>query len=271
MEFKMKVANFVLDDYLKRIGFSGKPTVDINCLMALMRCQLFSIPFENIDVQINRQVSLQPEDIVNKIIYSNRGGYCYEVNGIFCMALSAIGFNYTLCGARPMFYPTLRPKTHVVIVVEIGDEQYLCDLGFGSYGIRSPLSLKELDKTIQQDYDEFILSKIDKNTFLVQAKVEHEWKNQFCFDLYPLQWIDMTLPNYFNSTHPDTIFVQKLLAIKYNPEGRSILVGNQLKRYQKNNVEIQEISKDKIYDFLKVEFGIDPPTRLLLQLHAQDT
>lgn len=255
----MQAENFTLNDYLKRIGFTGTPQVDLPTLTALMCCHLFTIPFENIDVQRNRFVSLKPEDIVNKIIYSQRGGYCYEVNGIFAMALTAIGFKYQFCGGRPMFYPTLRPKTHVVLAVEIDSEKFVCDLGFGSFGIRAPISLNQLNQPIQQDYDQFELSKLDQDTFLVKAKVENEWKNQFCFDLYPMQWIDMTLPNYFNSTHPDTIFVQKLLVVKHNLDGRSILLDNQLKRYVKGKVEITQINRDDIPAILKSEFGIDYP------------
>ncbi len=255
----MQAENFILNDYLKKINFTGTPTLDLSTLTALMRCHLFTIPFENIDVQQKRFVSLTPEDVVNKVIYSQRGGYCYEVNGIFAMALTAIGFKYQFCGARPMFYPTLRPKTHVVLVVDINDEKFICDLGFGSFGIRAPLSLTQLNQTIEQDYDQFELSKLDQDTYLVKAKVENEWKNQFCFDLYPMQWIDMTLPNYFNSTNPDTIFVQKLLAVKHNPDGRSILLGNQLKRYIQGCIEVTDINQNDIPAILKSEFAIDYP------------
>lgn len=252
----MQADNFVLRDYLDRIEFTGKIDTSVECLTQLMRCHLFSIPFENLDVQRNHFVSLIPEEIVKKIIYSSRGGYCYEVNGIFAMALTAIGFKYQFCGARPMFYPTLRPKTHVVLIVDIDNEKFVCDLGFGSFGIRAPISLNQLNQTIQQDYDQFELSKLDQYTYLVKAKVENEWKNQFCFDLYPMQWIDMTLPNYFNSTHPDTIFVQKLLVVKHNPDGRGILLGNQLKRYTKGEIEMTEIKAEDITSILKSEFGI---------------
>ncbi|MBK8186248.1 MAG: arylamine N-acetyltransferase [Cellvibrio sp.] len=69
----------------------------------------------------------------------------------------------------------------------------------------------------------------------------------------------MTLPNYFNSTHPDTIFVQKLLVVKHNPDGRSILLDNQLKRYVKSRVEVTEINREEIPAILKSEFEIDYP------------
>ena len=101
----MQAQNFILTDYLQRIGFVGESALDANSLCKLMRCHLQSIPFENLDVQAGKIVSLVPEDIVNKIVYGKRGGYCYEVNGLFAMALTALGFEYDLIGARPMFYP----------------------------------------------------------------------------------------------------------------------------------------------------------------------
>jgi arylamine N-acetyltransferase len=56
-----------------------------------MRHQLFSVPFENLDVQAGKIVSLAPDDIADKVLKKGRGGYCYEVNGLFAMALAALG------------------------------------------------------------------------------------------------------------------------------------------------------------------------------------
>lgn len=113
----MHASNFVLDDYLSRIGYHGPRDASAATLAQLMRAQLFTVPFENLDVQAGKIVSMTPEDIVQKIVYQPRGGYCYEVNGLFAMALQALGFSYTFLAARPMFYPVRRPKTHMVLCV----------------------------------------------------------------------------------------------------------------------------------------------------------
>jgi N-hydroxyarylamine O-acetyltransferase len=102
-----------------------------------MRRQLFNVPFENLDVQAGKGVSMVPEMIVEKVIGRGRGGYCYEVNGLFAMALRALGIDYHLVACRPMTYPVVRPRTHMALVVQLEDEPWLCDLGFGSYGIRA--------------------------------------------------------------------------------------------------------------------------------------
>jgi N-hydroxyarylamine O-acetyltransferase len=252
----MQADNFNLQDYLARIGYKGQPSADIETLRAVMRCQLLSVPFENLDVQAGKVISMVPEVIVDKLVYGQRGGYCYEVNGLFAMALQALGFEYQLVAARPMFYPCRRPKTHMAIVVKLGQQGWLCDLGFGSYGIRAPMSLGALDLEIQQDSDYFMLSASSQDTFLLKAKVEQHWQQQFEFDLTPWEFIDFAPANYMNSTHPDSIFVQKLLVVLQTSEGRHVLFGNTLKSFTNGVVEKRILSAEDRTDTLETVFGL---------------
>jgi N-hydroxyarylamine O-acetyltransferase len=252
----MKVENFNFADYCNRIGFVGNAKADAETLAAMMRCQLFSVPFENLDVQAGKIVSMAPQDIVNKIVYHPRGGYCYEVNSLFAMALTALGIEYYFVGARPMFYPARRPKTHMVIIANIGGEDYLCDLGFGSYGIRAPIALSKMNQVIQQDDDFFKLFCEDGKNYVLQALVDSEWVNQFGFDLYPHELLDFMPANYYNSTSPDAIFVKQLLVVKYNPLGRKILSANRLKKIESGESTIKDYSPEEIPDILAAEFGL---------------
>lgn len=252
----MKVENFSFADYCKRIGFEGQANADIETLTALMRCQLFSVPFENLDVQAGKIVSIEPQDIVNKIVYQPRGGYCYEVNSLFAMALTSAGIDYDLIGARPMFYPTRWPKTHMVVIAKIAGEQYLCDVGFGSFGIRTPFPLSKINQPLQQDDDIFQLLCADGKNYILQALVDGEWVSQFEFDLYPHDLLDFIPANYFNSKNPDTVFVQKLLVVKHNPQGRKILLGARLKTIEKGITSIEDVDQQDIKSLLEKEFGL---------------
>jgi N-hydroxyarylamine O-acetyltransferase len=252
----MLASNFDLNAYFQRIGFIGEARADLTTLNALMRCQLRSVPFENCDVQAGKIVSLIPEDIVSKIIPGTRGGYCYEVNGLFAMALQALGLTYQFVAARPMFYPVRRPKTHMAIVVTIGSEQYLCDLGFGSYGLRAPLHLGSLNEDIAQDFDCYKLSKLNEVEFLMQARVNDEWLNQYSFNLSPQEWIDFMPANYLNSTHPDAIFVQKLLLIKQNETGRVMLIGDTLKTIHQGKESVRTIAQEERNQVMQEQFGL---------------
>ncbi|KHJ67466.1 acetyltransferase [Pantoea rodasii] len=248
--------NFDLSHYLRRINYTGPVAADTATLHALMRHQLFAVPFENLDVQAGKVVSLVPEHICDKVLRHDRGGYCYEVNGLFAMALAALGIPYRFIAARPMFYPVRRPKTHMALIAEVDGRQWLCDLGFGSYGIRAPLALDRLDLDIQQDFDSFRLSRDAQGEYLLQAKVEGEWANQYGFDLSPQEWIDFVPANYLNSTHPDAIFVQKLLVVQHRPDGRMILLGDVLKTITGASIEKLQLTPDDVNQVLASRFNL---------------
>ena len=255
----MKADNFTLEKYFNRIAYDGDAGCDIATLREIMRCQLFSVPFENLDVQAGKIVSLVPEAIVDKILSRKRGGYCYEVNGLFAMALQELGVPYIFVAARPLFYAVRRPKTHMAIVADVDGEKWLFDLGFGSYGIREPMRLSVLDVEVMQDADIFMLSKGNENKYLLRALTEGQWADQYEFDLYPQEWIDFVPANHLNSTHPDTIFVKKLLVVLHNPMGRDILIGDTLKTVADGKTMKQFVAVEDRASLLANKFGLVLP------------
>lgn len=255
----MIAENFSLQEYFDRIGYEGTATASVDVLTRIMSCQLYTVPFENLDVQAGKVVSLVPEAIVEKIIGRRRGGYCYEVNGLFAMALHALGIQYTFVAARPMFYPVRRPKTHMAVVAELDGEKWLCDLGFGSYGLREPFSLNGIEST--QGPDTFRLSRPNEREYLFQALIEGTWTNQYQFDLYPTEWIDFAPANFLNSTHPDAVFVQKPLIVLHNLDGRKILFGDTLKIVSKSGVDKRTFAAVNYESILFEHFGLRPVAR----------
>lgn len=252
----MQANNFSLTDYLHRIDYTGTPQADIETVARMMRRQLFSVPFENLDVQAGKIVSLVLEDIVEKIVGRKRGGYCYEVNGLFAMALESLGIAYQFVAARPMFYPARRPRTHMALVLTLGAERRLCDLGFGSYGIRAPMRLSALDVEIAQDDDTFMLTLGDDGFYLLRAKVDGQWTNQYAFDLSPQEWVDFVPANYLNSTHPEAIFVRMTIAVLMTEAGRKILGGDSFKIVTHGRTEQRTVAPSELAEVLAREFGL---------------
>ena len=255
----MKADNFTLKKYFERTNYNSEINAHISTVSEIMRCQLFSVPFENLDVQAGKIVSLVPEEIVEKILAHKRGGYCYEVNGLFAMALQELGVPYIFVAARPMIYPVRRPKTHMAIVAEVDGEKWLIDLGFGSNSIRKPMRLDVTDVEVQQDADRFMLSKTDESKYRLKAFVEGEWVNQYEFDLYPQEWIDFVPANHLNSTHPDTIFVKKLIVVLQNPTGKVVLMGDTLKTVSNGITTKEFVSPENRSAILSTHFGLVAP------------
>ena len=246
--------NFDLKSYFSRTGFQGSASADFETLKSLMRCQLFSVPFENIDVQAGKIVSLVPEDIYTKIVERGRGGYCYEVNGLFAMVLEALGFSFQLVAARPMTYPVRRPKTHMAIIVTLDGQQWLCDLGFGSFGIREPLNLRRLDRDVLQDFDTFRLTKVSEQDYLLQSLADGTLKNLYEFNLCPQEWVDFEPANYLNSTHPESIFVKNLMVVLQTETGKKLLTDYYFKIVSEGNTVETRISPEEIPALLHREF-----------------
>jgi N-hydroxyarylamine O-acetyltransferase len=248
--------NFNLATYFKRIGFNTTPGKDLATVTKMMRQQLFTVPFENLDIQAGKGVSLVPETIVEKIIQHHRGGYCYEVNGLFAMALQALEIPYQFIACRPMFYPTLRPRTHMALIVNLEGTEWLCDVGFGSNGIRAPLSLSSTGCEIQQDYERYRLDHPNNREYLLKSWDDGQWVNQYAFDLWPQQWVDYLPANHLNATHPESVFVQKLLVVLHNPEGRCILFGDRLKIVKQGVIQTSLIPPNRIPEILRDHFGL---------------
>ena len=255
----MKADNFDLAAYLRRIGFRGPAGPDLETLIELMRAQLQSVPFENLDIQAGAIVSLAPEDMVRKIVGERRGGYCYELNGVFAMALQALGIEYWFIAARPRIYAARRPKTHMAVLARLGGEMYLCDMGFGSHGIRAPMALSRHGQPIAQDGDTYRLVPLETGMFRLEALLQEAWAPQYEFDLAPQEHLDFAPANFFNSRHPDSMFVQKLIVVMQTARGRMLLVDRRLTTLQDGRATAHELDDAGIGTALADVFGLRRP------------
>lgn len=256
-------STFTLERYLQRIGFVGVPRPDLGGITALMRAQLIAVPFENLDIQAGQIVSLEEDDIVEKVLERRRGGYCFEVNSLFAMALQVLAVPHFLIAARPItHHGGPKPKTHMAVVAKIWGEKWLCDCGFGAYGIRAPLRIGLPATEVNQDGELFRLDGLNDQELVLRTKVRDRWEDQYSFDLLPHDLTDFVSANVYNSTHPDSLFVRKLLVLRNTPTGRIVLFGHQLKIIDGDHVEKIPMTSENRAALLRDHFGlVDPHQR----------
>jgi N-hydroxyarylamine O-acetyltransferase len=248
---------FTLERYLQRTGFQGQVGATLSCVTKMMRCQLHSVPFENLDIQAGRLISLDHDDIAEKILDRQRGGYCFEVNGLFAMALDALAIPYFFIAASPLTHHNVRkPKTHMALVVQVGDAQWLCDCGYGGYGLREPLRIDVLDTATTQDDDAFMLNRFGEQELVLKSRVQGIWEAQYAFDLTPQRWADFAAANHYNSTHHESLFVRKLLVVLCTLTGRKILFGSTLKILDHGQQVKQHVTPENRQEILQREFGL---------------
>lgn len=131
-----------LDAYLARIGLQGPLPATLATLQAVHRAQARAIPYEAIDVFAGLPVSHDITAIHEKLIGRRRGGWCYEQNTLLAWALTALGFpvRRATAGAFHGARGADIMGNHVVLLVTVAGQDWLCDLGLGD-ALRAPLPL----------------------------------------------------------------------------------------------------------------------------------
>ena len=163
-----------LDLYFERIRYSRSPGVNLQALRDLHLLHLQHIPYENLDVFCHQGVRLDVQTLTRKILLRRRGGYCFEQNGLFLMALTALGFK---CHANMARVHRNRPepggRTHHINMVELEGRTWICDVGFGGSGFREPLML-QADVEVEQLGEIYRLHENDVHGFYLQKKMGEE-------------------------------------------------------------------------------------------------
>ena len=132
-----------LQAYLDRVKFDGAPRADLDTLTRLHRGHLENIPYENLDVLLKRPLDFDVAGIFDKLVARRRGGWCYEMNGLFAWALETIGFRVTRmagCVIRDRMGEAF-VGNHLVLLVHL-ERDYVADVGFGD-GLYEPVPLAE--------------------------------------------------------------------------------------------------------------------------------
>jgi N-hydroxyarylamine O-acetyltransferase len=128
--------------YLQRIGYVDSLQADLKSLEAIAKAHLQSVPFENFDVHLGRRIRLDEESLSTKIVRRRRGGFCYELNGLFALLLRELGYEVDLLSARVFRQgKSGQDFDHMALRVTTGTRCYLVDIGFGA-GSCLPIELK---------------------------------------------------------------------------------------------------------------------------------
>jgi N-hydroxyarylamine O-acetyltransferase len=212
-----------VDTYLRRIGLTERPPPTLDGLRTLHRAHLREIPYENLDVQLGRPVTIERPQIYDKIVGRHRGGWCYEMNGLLGWALGALGFRVTrVAGAvmRETMGDTFIGN-HLVLKVELDEGLYLADVGFGD-GPLEPIRIAP--GPFQSAGFSFGLDPVDAQWWRL---TNHPLGGAKSFD-FTLQAADeAVLARVCGQLQTEewSPFVQNLVAQRHTPDGLIVLRG----------------------------------------------
>jgi len=206
--------------YLARIGYAGPVLPNSESLRNVHRAHLFTVPFENLDIGWGREIRINREGFVSKVVKQRRGGFCYELNGALAALLEALGFQVTLLSARvPLGDGSEGPEfDHLILRVDL-EEAWLADVGFGESFI-DPLRLQT---GVEQHQCAQRFRIIEQGEDLLLQKKGAEWDTAYVFTLKPRRIEEFAEMCRYHQTSPESPFTQKRVCSLATPNGRITL------------------------------------------------
>ncbi|XP_076014227.1 arylamine N-acetyltransferase 2-like [Genypterus blacodes] len=222
-----------VEKYLMRIGFVSSVEPSLDVLRSLHTGHLLSVPFENLTAHSGGEVKLDLDLLYEKIVIRRRGGFCCENNGLFAWLLAQLGFQVTLLSGQVRNAETGHygpPFDHLIILVTLDGQRWLCDVGFGSDGFSVPLSL-DTSGPQEQGHRAFRI-RPDGDTCVMELQSEGEehgdWTEVYKFTLEPRRLEQFTQMCQYHQSSPSSLFFCKSLCTIMKPGGRISYVGHRL-------------------------------------------
>ncbi len=211
-----------VEAYLARIGYVGAANPTAATLRELHRAHLLAVPFENLDIGRGREIVLDTDALVRKVVERRRGGFCYELNGAFAWLLSKLGFQVTMLSGRvPMQDGSPGPEfDHLTLRVDL-EEPWLGDVGFGDSFVE-PLRL-QVGLEQEQDGRVFRIVEDDGGLRVERREGSGLWKLEYQFTLVPRRLEEFAEMCVYHQTSPESPFTRKRLCTKATTKGRVTL------------------------------------------------
>lgn len=258
LKFKNILTIEDIQKYLKRIKFNKPPNTDFDTLKGLHQAHILNIPFENLDIHLKKEISTDSAKLFDKIVNTKRGGFCYELNGLFNELLLSLGFKTTIASARVFSTPDKYGEKfdHLCIIVSIGNEKWLADVGFGEFII---FPLKFQPNIEQHDINgTFRIEKFDEYYFVIQKKDGNSWSNLYLLSEKPRDISEFAGMCSYHQNSPDSHFTKQRLCSIATETGRITLTDKVLKIRNGNETTETEITDEKDFNsILKKYFDIE--------------
>jgi N-hydroxyarylamine O-acetyltransferase len=229
-----------IEAYLRRINYHGSLAATGETLQELQVAHLLAVPFENLSIHSGEPIILDDDALFEKIVVRRRGGFCYELNGLFAALLGELGFEVAMLSARVAnAQGTFGPDfDHMTLLVALDEDERgdrwpstpaglprrgprLADVGFGD-SFREPLLLDSRQEQAQGERAYKIVAD-GPHLILMQRESDGGWKAQYRFTLQPHEYADYVEMCRYHQTSPNSHFTRARVCTRATLEGRVTL------------------------------------------------
>jgi N-hydroxyarylamine O-acetyltransferase len=262
------------EGYLSRLGVPHEEDIRLDraTLHRLQQAHVQTVPFETFSItgdpfsdRDGGGVSLSLPVLYEKIVEKKRGGFCFELNGLFGWLLSELGFDVTRLAGR-MVQAIEMPANHHPLLVRL-DRAYVVDVGMGSPMLRSPIALGSTNESDDAGVSWRIVEsdRPDADHLLQYQTGSDEWTDRYVFDTTPrsLSYFEATC-EYLQSA-PESGFTGDPVVTMATTDGHKKLKPETFSVTREGETQERSIDEDEYYSLLETEFEIGfPETSRLL-------
>lgn len=245
-----------VEQYLRRIEYDGPRQPSTAALRSLHRQHLFAVPFENLDIALKTPIRLDLPLLYDKIVRRHRGGFCYELNGLFCELLIALGFRVRMLSARVRrdnggFGPEF---DHMLLQVDL-EEPWLVDVGFGDSFV-DPIMFRA-GGADQVNGHRYLVSPFGEEWQLLREDDKGEVP-LYVFRDVPRQLNEYEEMSTFHQTSPESGFTKRWICSKATRDGRITVANRRLIITAADGREETVLrTDDEVRRCLRDHFGIE--------------
>ncbi|XP_008120442.1 arylamine N-acetyltransferase, pineal gland isozyme NAT-10 [Anolis carolinensis] len=275
-----------VEEYFARTGYKGSlEKLDLETLRAIFQHHIRAVPFENLSVHCGETITLDLEDVYEKIVRKRRGGWCMENNQLLLWVLQTLGFDTTPLGSyvyNPQQGEYETDMNHLIMKVVIDSTTYIVDGGYGSYyQMWEPMELvsgKDQPQTpgifrFTEEKGTWYLEKVRRKQHVPDPDFSHlvgkvGCRNIYSFNLKPVTMEDFQ-PQCLNlQTSPNSLFTRKSICTLQTAVGFRALVGWTFSEttygYEEDTdlVEFKALRDEEVEPTLREEFGISLERKL---------
>lgn len=222
-----------IDRYVIDSGISTALNADsseLTLINQLIAHHLEHLPFCSANVLLKKELSLDPDNVFQRLVEQRRGGYCYEHNKLFQILLAELGCNVCPLLARVLLNGNEQNgRTHRITLVEIDGIQYLVDVGFGVQTPRMaiPLEPHSFSHLTQQ----FRLHQQGPQHFRLEIWQTDRWQALYRFDLSEVTEMDCDIGHFYASQSPNSGFYHNLVVSKITHAQRHLIKNLDIHHY----------------------------------------
>ncbi|ROV61743.1 arylamine N-acetyltransferase [Vibrio ponticus] len=224
----------------------------------MIKKHLSLFAFSSTNVVLDRELPLDIESIVERLVERKQGGYCFEHNKLMQLALEQLGYQVRPILARVLLSGNeYNRRSHRLTILTWQGQEYIVDVGFGIGTPQEVIALETREYHWQESHvrlqaiegQDYRLEKFENDTVLTMYR----------FDLSETTEDDCDASHFYTHKFPQSNFVNSLVISKIHANKRQLVRRLEVFEYDDlgNETSSAITSAEQMHQIISQQLGLN--------------